>query len=496
MRRFVARLASAAGSLACATALGCGGDEEPVYGCPQPLEELITEAALLAHMDAWSEIAAAHGGTRAAGSGGDRASADYVESVLREAGYTVSRQEVTYEGFEVRDAEFAEVSPGPRDFVSEVDFRVGLFSASGDVTASVTGVDLTLGVDNVSTSGCEEEDFVGFPVGDVALIQRGSCAYRIKESNAAAAGASAVVIFNQGNTAERRGVIVPRLTSSATLPVLGIGYQLGVEFSQLTASGLSLRVMVDSAITVERTENVLAELPGSADAGVIMVGAHLDSVPEGPGINDNGSGSAAVLELGVQLAGCELREPVRLAFWGAEELGLLGSASYVKNLSESAIEAIALYVNLDMIASPNTARFLYDGDGSGFGEVGPAGSDELEAALGEAYAELGLMTLETPFDGRSDYGPFIAAGIPSGGVFTGAEGIKSEEQAAEYGGIAGAPYDPCYHQSCDDGSNYDKLELLMNTRAVGMVLESYALGERSIQGVSTSGSTGGSTGGP
>jgi len=484
MRRSVARLASLVGSLACVTALGCG-EEEPPLGCPQPLEELITEAALVAHMDAWVEVAAAHGGTRSAASGGDRASADYVERVLREAGYTVIRQEVTYEGFEVRDAEFAEVSPGLRDFAQAVDFRVAHFSASGEVNATVTAVDLTLGVDNVSTSGCEEEDFLSFPVGDVALIQRGGCAYRIKESNAAAAGASAVVIFNQGNTAERRALIVPRLTSSATLPVLGVGYQLGVDLSQRIASGLSLRIMVDSAVIVERTENVLAELPGSAEAGVIMVGAHLDSVPEGPGINDNGSGSAAVLELGVQLARCELREPVRLAFWGAEELGLLGSASYIKSLSESAIRAIALYVNLDMIASPNTARFLYDGDGSGFGEVGPAGSDDLEAALREAYAESGLATREIPFDGRSDYGPFIAVGIPSGGVFTGAEGVKSEDEAADFGGVAGAPYDACYHQSCDDGSNYDKLELLVNTRAVAMVLESYAMGERSLQGSST-----------
>ncbi len=143
-----------------------------------------------------------------------------------------------------------------------------------------------------------------------------------------------------------------------------------------------------------------------------------------------------------------------------------------------------------MIASPNTARFLYDGDGSGFGEVGPAGSDELEAALRQAYTNSGLETLETPFDGRSDYGPFIAVGIPSGGVFTGAEGVKTEDEAALFGGEAGTAYDACYHRSCDDGSNYDKLELLVNTRAVAAVLESYATGMGPLQPSSTGSSTG------
>ncbi len=467
--------------LTSASAIDCGSDE-PEPTCPMPLPETITEAALVAHMDALVEIAANNNGNRTAGSEGYTASLDYVEALLSNAGYDTSRQELTFDSFEVGEpATLASLTPESIDYVNGVDFYVAVFSAAGDADNAVTAVDLSLGLDNQSDSGCEEEDFAGFPSGHIALVQRGSCPYRTKEKNAAAAGASGLLIFNQGDTEDRKQAISPRLNSSATLPTLGLSYDLGATFAELSEGDnlLQVRLRVDAQVVPIRTENLLAELPGRSDDGVIMIGAHLDSVPVGAGINDNGSGSAATLELGIQLARCELQQPVRLAFWGAEELGLLGSSYYVQELSTAAIQSIALYLNLDMIASPNSSRFLYDGDGSAFGEVGPPGSAGIEAALKQAYDDVDLPTLETAFDGRSDYGPFIAAGVPSGGIFTGAEGLKSESEIASFGGIAG-PYDPCYHRSCDDGSNYDRLELLINARAVATVVEAYSLGREAL----------------
>jgi Zn-dependent M28 family amino/carboxypeptidase len=187
-----------------------------------------------------------------------------------------------------------------------------------------------------------------------------------------------------------------------------------------------------------------------------MAGAHLDSVPAGPGINDNGSGSATLLETALQMAelGVEPRNAVRFAWWGAEEAGLIGSQFYVDSLSKSAAKDIELYLNFDMIGSPNYARFVYDGDGSAFGIKGPAGSAGIEEVFEDFFASQGLASEPTAFDGRSDYDAFITAGIPAGGLFTGAEDNKTADQVPLYGGLATfdgevVAYDPCYHQACD-----------------------------------------------
>lgn len=191
---------------------------------------------------------------------------------------------------------------------------------------------------------------------------------------------------------------------------------------------------------------------------VVMTGAHLDSVLEGPGINDNGSGSATNLEIAEQLAKVKnLKNKVRFAWWGAEESGLLGAEHYVADLAENnpdALGDIALYLNYDMVGSPNFARFIYDGDNStGEGAEGPEGSDAIEQVFSSYFASQRLATAETPFDGRSDYGPFIDNGVPAGGLFTGAEGVKTPEEAKMFGGTAGEAYDACYHQACDTRAN-------------------------------------------
>jgi aminopeptidase S len=218
------------------------------------------------------------------------------------------------------------------------------------------------------------------------------------------------------------------------------------------------------------TVNLIADWPGGDEGAVLLTGGHLDSVSEGPGINDNASGAAAVLEVALAVArgGHQPRRHLRFAWWGGEELGLLGSSAYVAGLPEKERTSIAGYLNVDMVGSPNAGYFVYDGDDSdrtGAGP-GPAGSARIEQALVTAFDELGVPTEGTDFSGRSDYGPFVQVGIPAGGTFTGAEGLKTAAQARKWGGKAGAPYDPCYHQACDTTANVDRRALDRNADAL------------------------------
>jgi Zn-dependent M28 family amino/carboxypeptidase len=327
--------------------------------------------------------------------------------------------------------------------------------------AAVTPVDLLLPPTGGSTSGCEAADVAGFPAGNIALIQRGTCTFADKALNAQAAGASGVIIFNEGNAPDRVGLLFGTLGGpGVNIPVLGISFALGDELNTLAQTGLTVRIMTRTLVEVRQAENVLAQTEGGNNESVVMVGAHLDSVLEGPGINDNGSGVGTILEIAEQMAGVSPRNRVRFAFWGAEENNLVGSEHYVSTLRPRQQQNIALYLNFDMVGSPNFVRFVYDGDGSANpGLEGPRGSGRIERLFLRYFTRQGLQTEPTPFDGRSDYGPFIDVGIPAGGLFTGAEGIKTPEQAAVYGGTAGIAFDPCYHAACDTLDNFSATAL-------------------------------------
>jgi Zn-dependent M28 family amino/carboxypeptidase len=245
---------------------------------------------------------------------------------------------------------------------------------------------------------------------------------------------------------------------------------------------LDLRGLVEDRTTY----NVIAETQTGRHNNVVMAGAHLDSVSEGAGINDNGSGSAALLETALQLGSSpKVNNAVRFAWWSAEELGLLGSEYYVQNLTFEEQVDIALYLNFDMIGSPNAGYFTFDGDDSdGVGAgPGPLGSAQIEAAFQDFFAATGVPIEGKDFDGRSDYGEFILNGIPAGGLFTGAEQVKTEAQAAKWGGTAGEAFDPCYHQACDNLGNVDRAALGQNADAEAFVLASYAISTEDINGV-------------
>lgn len=217
--------------------------------------------------------------------------------------------------------------------------------------------------------------------------------------------------------------------------------------------------------------NVIAELPGTGP-GVVMIGAHLDSVPAGPGINDNGSGVATLLVIAARLR--QLPPPdatIRFAFWGAEEGGPFGSRAYVESLSAEERAEIVAYLNIDMLGSPNAVRFVYDEDDA------PEGSDELTAAFIAAFDDAGLAWERIDVDRRSDHGPFAAAGIPIGGLFSGGREVVTAAQAAGSGAVAGRPSDPCSDAPCDAIDNVDLATHVELSQIVARVLVDLATGE-------------------
>lgn len=462
----------------------------------QKLREAVTLEAVRAHQAALQQIADLAGGNRFAGTQGHDASAQYVIDQLTASGYTPTVQEFTYAAFfENTPSQLEQVSPTATTYVNGVDFRIMSYSGSGDVTAS-------LATPSGDSLGCDATDYAGFPAGSIALVQRGSCTFRLKVNHAQAAGASGALIYNSVP-----GVINGTLGATdglSTIPALGLTQSLGQSLvAQLSSSSVVFHVKTDTRDETLTTRNVFAETSGDP-TNVVMVGAHLDSVTAGPGINDNGSGSAAILETAIQMAKTKPRNQVRFAWWSAEESGLVGSNYYINNLPQAQRDQIALYLNFDMIGSPNFVRFVYDGDNSaGGGSVGPAGSEVIESMFVDYFSSQGLASEPTPFNGRSDYGPFIAVGIPAGGLFTGAEMQKTAAQALVYGGTAGVAYDPCYHAACDTYDNNSNVGLDQMTDAVAHSVITYAQNTSSVNDVkgkgndkdSPSGSSGGGSGG-
>ncbi len=236
------------------------------------------------------------------------------------------------------------------------------------------------------------------------------------------------------------------------------GYKASLDYVKAKLDAAGYTTTVQQFTSSGRTGyNLIADWPGGDTDQVVMAGSHLDSVSAGPGINDNGSGSAAILEtaLAVSRAGYHPTKHLRFAWWGAEELGMVGSRYYVNHLSTANRAKIDGYLNFDMIGSPNPGYFVYDDD--------PA----LEKTFKDYYAGLGVATeIETEGDGRSDHAPFKNAGVPVGGLFSGADYVKTAAQAAKWGGTSGQAFDRCYHSSCDTTSNINDTALDRNSDAI------------------------------
>ena len=354
------------------------------------------------------------------------------------------------------------------------------YSGNGDVTAAVS-------TPSGDFRGCTAADWSGFPTGNIALVSRGTpppgtpaCTFAIKATNAYNAGASGVVIYN--NIA---GDLAGTLGNAFTLDigVTGITQALGLQLA--ATPGLVLRLKTEALREPATAENVIAETRSGDSKNVVIAGAHLDSVSAGPGINDNGSGSASILEIAEQMSRVNTKNKLRFALWGAEEANLVGSTFYVGSLSEAELGKIALYLNFDMVGSPNHVFFIYDGDDSdaeGAGP-GPSGSAQIEQTFERFFESRDIPFKGTDFTGRSDYGPFILNGVPSGGLFTGAEGIKTAQEAAIWGGTAGVAYDHCYHQACDTFDNNNMVALETNADAIAYATLQYAMNTSDVNGV-------------
>jgi Zn-dependent M28 family amino/carboxypeptidase len=413
-------LAAGLATLLLAAASGCDSDDDgtaqqPAQAPPTRTaqEPQAPPATLADHLRALQRIADENGGNRAAGTSGDRASVAYVVERLRGAGWNVRTEEVGFPFYRLRSARLA---VDGRELRRGEDFRPIVYSGSGRVAGRARGVD----------NGCESSDFSGLGEGDIALAQRGDCFFRVKAQNAQRAGAGALLV------ADNEGGEVP----AATLG--GVGTRIPaliVSASADAAAGDRVELAVDATSERRQTQNVIADTPGGSGDRVVMAGAHLDSVANGPGLNDNGSGVATLLEAAEEVGPRPPGGRIRLAFWGAEELGLIGSRRYVRSLDEGERRRIAAYLNFDMVGSPNGRPAVYSD-----------GNRQLSRVLCRAA---GRRLPGASTGGASDHAPFRAAGIPVNGLYTGA----SED------GRGGKPSDPCYHRSCDRFSNVNRAAL-------------------------------------
>jgi Zn-dependent M28 family amino/carboxypeptidase len=430
------------------------------------LHNKVTADAMMVHLTKLQDIANANNGTRAVGTPGYEASVDYVVNTLRNSGFDVQTPEFSARVFHGDKPEVtvggAAVEARPLDF------------SLGTPPDGVSGPLVT--VPPANSAACSPADFDGLRVqGAVVLVDRGTCPFAQKEGAAVQRGAAAMIVVDNVDEQQMGGTL--GADTDVKIPVLSVTKSTGL---QLRAQPGPTTIKLNARVQNVKARNIIAQTKTGSATDVVMAGAHLDSVPEGPGINDNGSGVAAVLETAVQLGNSpQVHNAVRFGFWGAEELGTIGSRNYVESLNLDGLKDIALYLNFDMLASPNPGYFTYDGDQSlpadARGQpVVPEGSAGIERTLVAYLKSAGKTAQDTSFDGRSDYDGFTLAGIPAGGLFSGAEVKMSADQAKLWGGTADQPFDPNYHQKTDTLDHIDRTSLGINGGGVAYALALYA----------------------
>ncbi|MFD1504158.1 M20/M25/M40 family metallo-hydrolase [Georgenia yuyongxinii] len=481
-------------ALSAATILLTTAAATPALAKPNPnnskkLTRAVTVEAVHDHLEAFQALADEYD-NRASGTPGYEAGADYVEAQLRAAGYEPQRQYFEFDYWELQSATLEQTAPVERELAGtpmEYSPSAPAGGVSGELAAPA------------GPQGCDAAAYAGADLtGKIALVQRGTCAFSAKAVAAGAAGAAGVIIYNNG-PGELNGTYGG--LDDAQVPGFGITQELGQELlGQVAAGAVTVNLDVQAVSRRETTFNVIAETGTGRSDNVVMLGAHLDGVIEGPGINDNGSGSAAILETAIQLAEVnKLNNKVRFAWWGAEENGLLGSWHYVDDLvardqenGTDELGNIATYLNFDMVASPNHVIGVYDADESTHEapvEV-PTGSAESEAVFTGYFDRIGQAWVDTEFSGRSDYQSFISNGVPASGLFTGADGVKTLEEVTLFGGTAGITYDPNYHTAQDDLANVDLEALDVMSDAIAHAAITLAQDTAAINGKHSAGKSG------
>ncbi|GME72039.1 unnamed protein product [Ambrosiozyma monospora] len=393
--------------------------------------------------------------TRVIGSKGHFKTIDYIKSEIHKLGgyYNVSVQPF--------DAFMSEVY----NYKATIDGVQPKSLVELDSSPSTPNKDFVHGaLVHVANNGCLESDYPDEIDGGIALIQRGLCALGTKAAVSGKLGAKATFIYNNEPGSFQGTLDVPKDGGRVVLaPSVGLSQTEGEKYAALLKSGKSLEasVLVDSYVGNITTFNVIAESVEGDPENIVMLGAHSDSFTAGPGINDDGSGTVSQLTVAKHLTNFSLKNKVRFAWWAAEEEGGVGSTYYLEHLTPEENQKIRLFMDYDMMASPNYEFGVYDANN----EDNPAGSEELKDLYVDYYTIHGLNYDLIPLDGRSDYVAFIKNHIPGGGIATGAEGIN---------GVNGIPFDVCYHQLCDDLDNLAYDAFLVNTKLIAHSVATYA----------------------
>lgn len=450
--------------------MGCSAQPSPEAVDPQELAGRITVDAMYTHLRKLQEIADSHDGNRAVGSSGYDASVDYVVKVLRD------------KGFDVQTPEFERMGTmrggNPALTVSGTKYRVD--QASMLVTTAPEGLNAPT-LRPGKPSGCAATDYGSVNIsGAIAVVDDTGCSVVTKQNIALAKGAVGVLVVNRGQQPPPGGLFSTGYYRQLTVPVGVIDETTDAALRRTSAP---VRLTLDGKAEMVKSRNVTAQTKTGSASDVVLVGAHLDSIGGGPGVNDNGSGVAAVLETALQLGPSpQVDNAVRFAFWGAEEMGLDGSTQYVRNLPLDQLDDLALYLNFDMIGSPNAGFFTYDGDQSGQAtdpKPMPEGSAGIERTMAGYLNLAGARPADLPISVNTDYHPFLQAGVPIGGATTGASQRKTKVQARLWGGRAGAAFDPNYHTRRDTIDNVDARALGIMGSAIAFTVGTYA---RSIEG--------------
>lgn len=448
---------------------GCSAQPSPKAVEPQELAGKITVDAMFTHLRKLQEIADSHDGNRAVGSPGYEASVDYVAQLLRD------------KGFDVQTPEFERMGTmrggNPALTVSGSNYEVD--QASMLVTTAPDGISAPT-LRPGKPSGCAATDYGSMNItGAIAVVDASGCSVVVKQNTALDKGAVGLLVVNTGQPVPG-GLFTTGYYRELTVPVGIIDENADAALRRTSAP---VRLTLDGKAEMIKSRNLTAQTKTGSASDVVLVGAHLDSVGGGPGINDNGSGVASVLETALQLGSSpNVTNAVRFAFWGAEEMGLDGSKQYVRGLPLDQLDDLALYLNFDMVGSPNAGYFTYDGDQSGQAtdpKPMPEGSAGIERTMAGYLNLAGARPADMPISANTDYHPFLQAGVPIGGTTTGSSQRKTEVQARLWGGRAGVAFDPNYHTARDTIDNVDARALGIMGSAIAFTVGTYA---RSIEG--------------
>jgi Zn-dependent M28 family amino/carboxypeptidase len=396
------------------------------------------------HIEALERAATENGGIRTSGTPGYDASVDYVAGELAAIGWQVTTPELGFATFEELPGATLTVSDGGPTFTAGDDMHAMIYSAGGDVTGEVATVGFDDSAGGRGDQGCAAGDWDEFPDGAIAVTPPGPCLRRDTVEHAQEAGAVALVVPNDAwepGEARRPTLLFP---DGIEIPVISAIGEVGEALEAAAEDGTEVHLEVETRIGEASVRNVIAQ-HGEGEP-VVMLGAHLDSVLDGPGLNDNASGTAAVLEVAHLLTDAGHPGTIRVGLWAGEEFGLHGSRAYVMSQPGIASELDA-YLNLDMLGSVNAVPIVYRNAGS------PAGSDAISDFLLAWLRADGIPAEPEDLGSGSDHYFFAEAGVPIGGIFSGASEEKSQSQATANGGESGEPMDPCYHLACDTAEN-------------------------------------------